>query len=333
MRFDGHPLTEEPMEDPYCALFADPGAAHPRDKQLAVGILGALRSDPESVTVLSGEPGWRLRCRVVSVDEDSVERADDVGTDTVLRVRWSNPITAASCRSACFRLAAESCALLEIPVYIAGKPYPRPDDDPVRFDARGFRGRLRRAPSGAKASRIDLYKNGVLAERATYRFDGEQIDAHINGDHFLLGASQSGVHRDGMLRASLRLLREQKRRLPPRRLASKVHVGAAAFGAGCLMMGLALVGGCAPLGGPVWAWTAAAAGLAAVGLGALWGAFVRCFWGMALVLCLALLLEAALLLLHLAYPAWIFVVPGMALAAVVPVMLAQALAAARAGSD
>ena len=58
MNFDGQPVRPD-LADPTACLFAD--APEPRLKQFAVGILAALRLDPQEVTLASGR-GSERRC-------------------------------------------------------------------------------------------------------------------------------------------------------------------------------------------------------------------------------------------------------------------------------
>ncbi|MDE2292631.1 MAG: hypothetical protein KGL53_11165, partial [Elusimicrobia bacterium] len=59
LTFDGRPLARADLRDPYGALFVED--AEPRGRQLALGMLWAMRLEPSSLELESGEEGRRLR--------------------------------------------------------------------------------------------------------------------------------------------------------------------------------------------------------------------------------------------------------------------------------
>jgi hypothetical protein len=208
LSFDGRPLPERLLRDPYQALFDEAGQEAERGRELAVGILAALRMGGP-VVVVSGEGLKRLRLEIFSPERDRLS-AGGAGSGTLIEARLAG-------RSAGDVLARvrEACRLLKSSLTVCGREVvqgPDPGGLPfLAFQDQTCRGFMVIRPR-AKESVIHLYKQGVRVCSVT-RHPLPAVEAHVDDDAFRLTASQAGVVKDGRFQAATRVDRERLRGL------------------------------------------------------------------------------------------------------------------------
>lgn len=221
LRCDGIPFPRAAAEDPYAALFdeASPGtepAAH-----FAVGLLGALRLKPRSITLASGKGPDRFRLTARSLEEDSVEPDESPGGDTVLRVNWQKPTLLGTdlAQAVGLRGSADArileklragCGMLKIPLTVNGEPSPALPEAAttpwIECARDGARAVLISAPSDDR-KRVYFYKRGVRAGFVEHDLPLAMV-AHVDDDAFRLNASHSGVLEDERRALALRLAKD-----------------------------------------------------------------------------------------------------------------------------
>ncbi|HAH06101.1 MAG TPA: hypothetical protein DCM05_06170 [Elusimicrobia bacterium] len=205
IRFDGRPFTRGELQDPYQCLLEKEKLKLRRNRQLAYGLLAALRLKPKAVTVLSGKGTERIELRARSLREEEFIPPEP-GEDTVIRVRWSRWPKEFSFRSPCKVFTAlndVSDCLLPVtfgdwttePPSSAGK---RPGD--MFFKENAICGRVRRAELEAgtvrEKSLVRLQALGVGVESLELDSEFAPVDATFNDDAFRLDVSQSSIVRD-----------------------------------------------------------------------------------------------------------------------------------------
>lgn len=223
LRFDGEALDEEALRQPYAALFEEgPGAE--RYRHLAVGLLAALRLEPERISVVSGvEPGrWRLTVRSLEEDE-ALEAQPGAGGGTTLLVEWPKSAAGAvlqavapglSARGRALRRLAEDCGMLRFPLTVDAKPAPPLPSGGMpafAFEEDGARGVLEATEPG-KAGRLHFYKHGVRVSSKPLELP-ISFDAHVDDPRLRLDASHGEVAQDERSTLAWTLAREQLRPL------------------------------------------------------------------------------------------------------------------------
>ncbi|HAH08284.1 MAG TPA: hypothetical protein DCM05_17455 [Elusimicrobia bacterium] len=211
MRFDGELFTRGNLEDPWAALFAEEPRegrdAHAARRQLALGLLGALRTRPTELRVQSGDCALLAR----GLDDLSVSSLQPGEPQTLIRVRWrfwsrtrSNLVGQAleAVRKACLhsrlkiRIEEEE---LKAPAEAEGLPS-------VSFEAESVRGWLTVPPPLAFASRLEIHQHGVLVGRSEVWTWPNNVTGWVDTDRIGLNLSQSGVVRDARFDALMAAL-------------------------------------------------------------------------------------------------------------------------------
>lgn len=235
-RFTGTPFTREELADPYGALFIeDPD---PRRHQLAVFLLGVLRTRPREVVVASGSGIGRFRMLVSGLDRESIEPDGHRDVGTTVRVSWG--AFRGFKRVGAAKAAAREAWVLTPPGFKldGGRAWGRVSEGRlVRNEERNGR-KLRLEPPEGSVTRITFCSFGVAVETIETLLPEGQVRAWVNDDSFSLTASQSAVVED---------VRRQK---------ALDAVGAAAAGflpETARMFSAALPEGRAVSGGPAWA--------------------------------------------------------------------------------
>lgn len=161
LRFDGKPLTEAELDDPYTGLFAEHGG---RGRQFAQAFLWLTRFAPASVTVDSG--GRRLS--VNARGEFSLSGAAPEAPDTVVRVYWKWGMAARHMLVPLWPDFAKHCGESGMAITVSGKELPK---DPFaghavvrEFSVDGARVRMSHHPRnshGAKFTTVSIFHLGV----------------------------------------------------------------------------------------------------------------------------------------------------------------------------
>lgn len=189
IRFDGRPLSAAELEDPFAALFAEEGHDE-RGRQLAVGLLGALRLPTNGVSLAGGEKGRRRSLTLSSALE--FEGADEPGqeVETVVGLRGLRWRSSALMQ----RLSGLACA---VPVRVGDDEVPRlrgSELSGVHFEEDGGLFGFVSVPREPEAeSRLRLYQLGVPVGETSHSLPKLQVEGYVNCDRFTLNASQSAV--------------------------------------------------------------------------------------------------------------------------------------------
>ncbi|MFH1723673.1 MAG: hypothetical protein ABII00_03515 [Elusimicrobiota bacterium] len=211
IRFKGKAFTAEDLDRVYDGVLG--GGSDGRLKELGLGLLTALRSEPASITVVSGEGGARVRLELAKLGGETVSPEKGSDADTVVSVRWGRASRAPDWRGL---LARERvCALAPCPVLIDDAELPRLPcpPDAAAFAQGKARGWQRPWPfSEHGESRLWIYRHGVLVQETTLELPlpvlGLVEDAKLS-----LDIAQSHVVREARWGKLLRLLGREELRL------------------------------------------------------------------------------------------------------------------------
>lgn len=193
--FDGTPFTRAELADPYGALFIE--GSDPRRRHFAAFLLGALRTRPREVTVVSGPPEARFRLLTRSLDAESVEPGGGPAWGTTVLVRWG-PTGWFRHAAAAKRAARRAWAMTPEGFTVDGSaPGLRPSGSNLvrRRDHGGLALRLT-PPSDPAETEVVFCSYGVAVETIRTLLPGGQVRAWVNDDAFALTASQSAVVED-----------------------------------------------------------------------------------------------------------------------------------------
>ncbi len=202
IRFDGKLFSHQRLNAPFEALFAEEGDRSEADRHLALGILGALRTTPTTLTVESGPAENRIHLALESVEKFGVTRKKSNESKTRINLQWGKNWIGGP---RAIPVLQEGCAMLPIPLSIDGAPVNRlPDSEKVpvhEFTAGSVRGFLVAAPlkdglfsfgSENYPSRLYLYKNGIRVDTVEHDFP-VAVDAHLEASDFSTNATYSGI--------------------------------------------------------------------------------------------------------------------------------------------
>ncbi|MBI5202914.1 MAG: hypothetical protein HY925_15080 [Elusimicrobia bacterium] len=216
MAFDGMPLEEAHLEDPYRGLFEEESEEKGL-RSLAAGLLSVLRLSPTEVYVASGQGGRRGALRINTSGRDSAA-APEPETRTVIRVSWKRWVIPEV--DAYIESARDGFGLASTELWLEGKR--------LRSDSRktisGENGRIRATISTTEdiePGSVALYKDGALVEVADWS-GHPSIRAELSSEDFVLDASRATVVRNKAYQKAMAVLEreaESIRRRPARRSA------------------------------------------------------------------------------------------------------------------
>ncbi|HBL18276.1 MAG: hypothetical protein A2X36_10375 [Elusimicrobia bacterium GWA2_69_24] len=203
-RFDGEPLSPAELKDPFAALVQEEDGATARGRELAFGLVNALRLEPKSMTLTSGSGAGRVE---VSIHNDlSLESRPAPGTDTgtVLRLVWGSLFD-----FGCKDLLGPVAPACRFPVVVDGTPWAYATDRPGLlgrdFEKGALRGRVRIPDVVGRPGRLDLFVHGVFAESVTMDGARVSVDGFADAPGLRLNLSQAAVVRDAAFDGALRL--------------------------------------------------------------------------------------------------------------------------------
>lgn len=228
LRFDGRPFTRKELADPYQCLLDKEKLRHRRGRQLAYGLLAALRFKPKTVTIASGSGAGRVELRVRSAREEEFVPADP-GEDTVIRVRWDRwpkEFAFPSARKVLSAVAAISdCAIpvtagdwtTETPAAAGKRP------SALAFEENAVRGYLEwpwlDPGCGPDKSWVRLHALGVYAETLELQLPYAQVNGMLHDEAFRLDLSQSALVHDERYERAKALVKRWARELLLRELS------------------------------------------------------------------------------------------------------------------
>lgn len=193
-RFTGTPFTREELADPYGALFVeDPD---PRRHQLAVFLLGVLRTRPSEVAVASGNGVARFRVRVSGLDGETVEPDEHQDVGTTVRVSWG-AIRGFKRIGAAKAAAREAWVMTPQGFKVDGaRPWAMVSERRLLRNEERNGLKLRLEPPEGSVTSITFCSFGVAVETIETLLPEGQIRAWVNDDSFSLTTSQSAVVED-----------------------------------------------------------------------------------------------------------------------------------------
>ncbi len=201
MRFDGRPLPEGLIHDPYRCLFEETGPDTVRGRQFAYGLLAALRLKPFVVSAVSGQA--RMSLAPEGWAGAAVPEPPTAGT--VIRVRW-RLWKSRALRRRCLDKAAAAFGLCSAELTVRGEPVsslPEPAEFPILgFQDGALTGLLAPAHPGPSGAR--LYYLGAMVCEIAWRESSLPALAYLSDERFVLNASLSGVVKDPVLAGALR---------------------------------------------------------------------------------------------------------------------------------
>lgn len=196
--FDGMPWTLEDLSDPYRPLFdEDPDGSKTRQRELAIGLLTALRIPPSHITATFTHEQAQYILHLEDITKEHVEPAgqyDDKAPAMTIFVavktsfakerefltryarRCPVPITIQRAR---LEVAAEPEGILS-----------------ARFSRDGVSGEVRLPEWAPDQSRIELVTHGVVVAEEWMRLPGAQVEGWVRNDNFRKTLSQMGVVKD-----------------------------------------------------------------------------------------------------------------------------------------
>lgn len=207
VQFDGAALPSVVYQDPYAGIFGEvPREEAVAARQLALGLLSALRQEPVSVRLESGSPGARRALWISGLADKRPEEAT-TPHGTTLHVLWSRDVS---------KLIEEqlqhvrlACDRSRLRVTIDGEALRRetrvaPGE---RLELGDFLYGHLVVPSDVRpVSLLDVYTYGVRVGQVQVRLPTVQVEGWVNDDAFRLSASQSGVVRDRRFWRTMRRL-------------------------------------------------------------------------------------------------------------------------------
>jgi len=209
--FAGRPLTLEDLEDPFAGLFSEEDAKDEFKRQLALGILGALRLEPRLVRVAAAGYSLMMDSPVNYAPRPAPEAKEgtliEILFDAGLFSRMPDPLP----------LLREGTAMLKIPFFLDGARVPAlPESSPtpsVAFEENGIRGVLTAAPEpagmlsllgvGAHPHPLYFYRHGVRVGVDEHGFL-ISMGVHLDSASFSVNATHSGVLEDDARAAAIR---------------------------------------------------------------------------------------------------------------------------------
>jgi hypothetical protein len=213
LRFAGTPFAYDELKDPYQALFGKAGGSGSALRHLAYGMLAALRTVPEIISVASGKGKGRSRLEVSSLSQDRIERVEEEGADTVIRVLRPKDGTV----SKALAHIRGSTSMCPAEIFVCDeKAAPLQDVErrlAVSVEEDGARTLLWVPEELAARSRVELHVLGVWVDTADIELPAVQVWGRVNDDRMQLNASLTGVVRDGRYRAMVNRLPKAAERL------------------------------------------------------------------------------------------------------------------------
>jgi len=239
MKFDGRVFTAEELKDPFVCLFEEGTPENARNRNLAIGIMSVLRLNPKCITVTSGTGSNRMRLRVESLEETSIEKRSGGFRETILRVEW--PMVGWRRGGDLLQHVRIQDHMLPIPIKFYGLSVQEGVEIKLWQDEQSGQAKGKTGPSTpVKGARIKLevpgnlaypksvlrlHSQGVFVELVEVDLPLVRVDGWINDDGFALNLARSGVVRDIRFNKAMELAASKAGRL----LLEKIRAQAGAI--------------------------------------------------------------------------------------------------------
>ncbi|MBI2362897.1 MAG: hypothetical protein HYV15_05890 [Elusimicrobia bacterium] len=196
--FDGLPWTVAELNDPYRHLFdEDPDGAKTRNRELAIGMLTALRIPPDHITATFVDDGAQFVLHVSDISNEHIEPSGTLDPKAPPMSLFVAVKTSFAKEREFLERYARHCP---IPITIARARLEVSDGAPgalsARFDHNGISGAMRLPEWAPPHSRLALVTHGVIVAEETVKLSGLQVEGWVRNDGFRKTLSQMGVVKD-----------------------------------------------------------------------------------------------------------------------------------------
>ncbi|MBI3298448.1 MAG: hypothetical protein HYZ75_09815 [Elusimicrobia bacterium] len=219
--FDGLPWSLEDLADPYKPLFdEDVDGSKTRQRELAIGILTALRVPPEHVTATFTHEDAQYVLHMSDITKEHIEPAASYDSKAPAMTLFVSVKTSfAKERDFLVRLA-KRCP---IPITIQRSRLELGPEPPAvlaeSFHKDGVSGVLRLPDYAPEQSRVELVTHGVIVAEEWLRLPGAQVEGWVRNDGFRKTLSQMGVVKDNFYHQASGVLVEHSQALLKRAAA------------------------------------------------------------------------------------------------------------------
>ncbi len=217
IRFDGRPWTAAELKDPYRWLFVEQGeaACYARNRELAIGILTALRLRPKVISLLFLEEEGARVLRVDDLEHETLADLPDLAVNTALpgeeNVQMRIRVQKLGRFEAAIGHLEKRCRRCPIEIEIDGKALYA--DQPLiqrdfekSFSSGALKGSVWLSPRALVSSRIDWVVFGTTIAVERVALPGGQVAASLSHDGLSKTASQNGIAKDTVYQECLRVL-------------------------------------------------------------------------------------------------------------------------------
>lgn len=199
LAFDGDPLAPDDLRDPYRCLFDKPAPGSARLRELAVGLLTALRLRPKEISVISGTYGQnRFRLSLNAPDREAILASADPRSGTIVTVHFGSLLSTLNKKLAARLAALGRCSRARIILEGVGETggWPAGFGEGLSFEEGELYGTLDAPAEVGSDSALAAYKLGAEAGALRQSLALAQVDGFVNDDGFSLNASQTAVARN-----------------------------------------------------------------------------------------------------------------------------------------
>lgn len=196
--FDGLPWSRRDLADPYRHLFdEDPDGSHTRYRELAIGILTALRVPPLHLTATFVDEGKEWVLHVKDVTTETLGEGELKDRPAPAMRLFVAARTAFTREREFLERYARHCP---IPIEFGRTRIVAAPSAPsileASFEEAGVSGRLVLPQWAPESSRIELITHGVTVAEEWLRLPGVQVEGWVRNDGFRKTLSQMGVVKD-----------------------------------------------------------------------------------------------------------------------------------------
>ena len=221
--FDGREWDPEELRDPYHHLFdSDPRGTRARNRELAVGLLSALRLDPKGITVRVRSGGKEFALYVDGPTEERLRELEGSPLEDARTRYGGNPVVALWVGRVGGFKATEAhlnafCGRCPIPITIHknGRRHSVVQSaetdlvDSKRFGRGELTGTLGLSPEALGGGTIDFVVRGVTVLRERVQMPGVPVTGFVRDDGLRKSLSQIEIVKDERYEAALAAIRSE----------------------------------------------------------------------------------------------------------------------------
>ncbi|MBI4423922.1 MAG: hypothetical protein HY554_09360 [Elusimicrobia bacterium] len=208
LRFDGRPFARQELTDPYSCLFDRHKPENRRNRELAIGLLSALRLKPHFISLASGAGPNRVRLRVETAQSERLDASEEPSAETVIKVVPASE-TPALWGPERLEQVEKLCRVSPIPLWLGSQEAARLREAPgipgLYFEDKEVHGWLTVPPEPLAATALEAYTLGVFVAPTQAQLPRVQVEGYLNDDLFSLSASQTSVSRNTRFRKTMEI--------------------------------------------------------------------------------------------------------------------------------